>query len=515
MKECIFKNIKIFTVKNTTWILFFSFLFLYITCGLYLTFFNDQVVQIRHDLIYNLDSGRLYTEFSSLHQRRWLHSHPFASLIYQSLFSMFNDIFHSPRATVLIIQSFLGASGVVLLHRIFKLLNIRHFISISLTLLFGFSFSMLIFCAIPEVYALSGFLQALMLYFTIFVYKSKEKISVPFVIAIFTLLIILTFGVNLITIISAFILVGFLIFSQNNTFTTQKAKTFLKTFAITILSILIFSAIHKMAFPIDGYFFDSTVKSIVNKTPHSTTRYISKKFSIKNVHFALRGSFVEPFYALKTEIIKIKTLNLTKSDITDKKPKWIISKGLEFCSHQKLKNFIPIIMFFGLTFIYFLKNRKIYKENYPLLLCLFSIILINTIFNTFFCNRVCFLYSLNFLIYLFVLLGIIQNIPENKVLLITNCALLLWQIPINFSMLHFIEKFVRYKNSTHHSLDTYILWAFLSVLIIGFVIFILKKLVKEEFIEVPTEKKYLYGLLLFFIYMIIFAIFMTLFNGRV
>lgn len=487
--------IRLFLKENKQLLIFLLFLFFYFVCGIYLTCFNDVVSIIRHDLIYNLDTGRVISEFMDFNYPIKIFSHPFCALIFRSTYLLFNNIIHIVKLDFVFMQSTLGASNVLIFYNILKYLNINKKTILLFTLVFGLSYSNIIFASLPECYILSGFANLLLIFYSIYLCKNNKPIS--FInIFIFSFLAAICTGINLVNITNSFILI-FLVF-------IYKSKHFKMSFFVYLIKIILtFICIFMCLSFMQQYKFPdanaiNTMQGLIKKNDnYSQLRYYyDSRITLEKTKYALLHSFITPIYALTAQKIQIETTNLnTNASISH--------DALDFSKKQNWVNFIPAIVFYIATLSAILKNRKdILKKD--IFFILLSIIILNFAFNLCFENQHCFLYSQNFLSYLIIFLALIQNHLSEKVLCYINFPFLSYQFIINFINIHLIGNFLKQYSNNNYNLIFWIICAIIITFVFGAILILIKNIVKNYFIKNNLNDLYAFFISIYLLYIMKF-----------
>lgn len=501
----IFKN-------NKTLFIFLIFLFLYLFCGFYLSYFNNIIYQIRHDLIYNMDSGFIFRQFSEFSQKRYVSAHIFSPLIYTSTFFFFKSIIKTSIPSFIIMQSTFGALSVCILNFILNYLNIDKKITIFLTFCFGLSYSNLIFTGLPECYILSGFINMLLACYSIYLLKSKNDLSFLNII-ILVILSNLALGINIINIICSLLIILYVFIYKlpEKTNSISRTEVWKKFFQIIFIFVFIFTfvaLVQRSVFKNDKSPFAVVKQIILERQEYPVfENYYSPYIEINDIKYALRGTFINPIYSIKTTAKILSTIRYMNN--SDNK-QYISHEVLEFQDIQNIFVYFPAIIFYAIIFVLFIKNRKkIIEKDIAILMA--SIIFINFLFNIFYGAKCCFLYSQNFIAYLFILIGLILNTSKHKIIHIVNIAFLLFQIYVNSKNIFVIKNFLSQYSYVEYNIDVCIFLAVIATLIYVFALFIAKKILRRIKIN-DIGEKYKFYLILYAIYILIFLIYCI--NGK-
>lgn len=464
-------------------LLFFFFFMIYFTYGLYITFFNESIIQ-QYDIIFNADSPRIINDFllvNADHYRTKVH--PLQLILLQPIFLVINTFLHSPKAALLMGQAICSAATVIFIKNILYLWTNNHKISLLVSIIYGFSFSTLVFTSIPETYIFAAFFNALLFYYLSLMYTKTSELtnSNYLVIAILT---VFAFGIIPISIISNFILILFLLKGKIS------VKIILKLFCLMLMLFTSLTLIQKLAHPFSPIFFKGAVSEDIN--------YTNSDINFKKIGFVSRGMFVESLYSLK----------LVKTENTQ------LPNGLLFfASEQNCIKFIPAVLIFGFMLAGFLLKKRMFLDKMNMITSLSLILFINFVQSYFYGASIAFLYSQNSLLYLIILLGIILAKLSSKISSGLCIAFILYQSIVNIPALSIIEKHVRFGSIKHYHFGLWLLYAFISTIILYLILRFATKLINNALLELSIERKYFYYLIIFIIFILINSVFLSMFKG--
>lgn len=167
-------------------------------------------------------------------------------------------------------------------------------------------------------------------------------------------------------------------------------------------------------------------------------------------------------------------------------------------------------LFYTIT-AYNYRNKNVNKSIF---LSLTFVLLINFIEFYFYSITTTFLYTQNCLLYLIILLGIIFSEMQHKIISWICVAIILWQCAINIPAISAVEKHARLGAIEHYHFGVWLLYAFLSTILIYVILKIISKLINKDLFKIEPEKKIFYCLSLFVIFILTNALFLILFLGR-
>ena len=483
--KSITKNLTI----SKSFIIFICFFVLYFGISFSLSFLNDAVFK-DYGIFFGSDCPRVYEDFLYINVCHYrLRVHPLQLIEIQPLIQIINGFLHSQRASFLVLSSLFGSAIVSFIYSTILNFTNKKQLSIIFSIIFGISFSTLIYVATPETYIFTTFFNVLNLLYASILFKNKNKIKLKdcFILA---LLSVLGFGIIPVSIISNLIIIFWIIVELSK----NKKEIFLNFLRTVVLFLTIFfslTLIQKLAYAHIPLPFEGSAKEEVN--------YLSKNVtSKKKIKFLIQRGIVSSFYPVKFSIHK--DLNV-KNGI------------LFFDDNQKATIYFSALSLILFGIIGYFKNFK--KANNRLILALSLIISISLIENYFYGTGECFLYTQNFLNYLIVLLAIFYSFLKDKISISLLSIYILYQTIMNFSALHFINDFIAIDSQKHYSFFIWLLYG----LICGFVLYlftiIYKKLIKNEILTLSTENKITLYSSLYLFFIVIACIFVALFHGRV
>ncbi len=488
IKDAIKENI----IKNKYLAAFILLFFIYFTSGLTLCFFNDVIFN-NIDVVLDTDTMRVYHDFIYVggnHNR--INVHPFQLLEIQPLVLFFNTFLHSQRASVLAVLAFGGSVSVLALY--FACLNFtnKKDASTLICLIYGFSFSVLFFSSIPEVYIFGGCFISLFICYISILYKNQKPLTYKnlFILAF---LIILGFGINIPIAFSDFILLLWLIIKLNKNNKKAISNTLVALGMIIVLWIG-FSLMQKLAYTTSPAFL---------KNVRQESRWLMKRMhNPEEIRRTASGIFVRSFYS--TQLHNIQN---TKGEIEHVE--------IIFYWYQKITRQLPAIIFFVITIFIWMFNYKKY-QNKDLMLALTLIFLINIFENFLYypCNS--FLFSQNFLPYLIVLMGLIYSKIPKKILYIVLLSFLGYQIITNPSKLAYIARYISAGGKSHiFNFLIFILCSFVTSIFFGFICFIYNKFLNKNIKYFDIQRNFEMHLWLYFAFITISLIFTIFYKGIV
>lgn len=402
--------------------IFFTSFFIFFFLGLFLSA-GDQNITHSFDKLFSMDIFSFIGNISSLeglHDYSRLLSHPFLLIIIQPIFYFIKIFTNSDTISLLLLQSLCSSANICLIFSILKMFTKRTFTPFLFCILYGISFSTLIFTSFIEVYIYSAFFNLLFLYLICHIYTQNTDLNFKkdFILAS---VIFFAFGINFINVLTLFCLFFLvLIFSEKGFL--YKTKHFFLILLIFLSITTSFSIIEKYKYGIDSKIF---VKNTIEK--HLNIEQITNNYNLTiKILPAINGIYTESFYALKIIKKDVYTFENRKNE------------GFYFDEKQNLINLIPFLLLNLFALIIFgLKYKNIDKK--PIIFSLLLICLLNICFYMIYWSEESFLYSQNAFPFLIILLGIIfSNVKKESV----NAGLILfilYQAIINISSIIYLK----------------------------------------------------------------------------
>ena len=484
-----------FYIKNHILIcIFFSFFILYFTIGLYFSFFND-IISATCDVFFDMDSSHFYLlSRTNDYFFENFYKHPLIYIIMRPFFLIFNALFNSPRAGTLFMQALAGSSTVCLIYTVINKLIQRKNISLFLSLIYGFSFSTVIFSSVYEFYIYSGFFNTLLIYYASIFWNDSKPLKIADYILL-SLLLIFSSGIITVTCIANTVLV-FSLFIRKN----QKFKNFIYWFLFLIILYALNLLFVKIGY--SRFFVDTSVTS-----PDGLPSYLQTNYDLGRFLLSLKTVFAQSFYGLNTEIGTVHEFYNTE--------------GLFFADKQPILIYFPALLFIFVIICGFIKNIKLIKSSIALPLILITIV---NIFECYFYNtKYSFLFSQNILPYLIILTGILFCRFSDKFINIFCSLFIFWQILSALNILPYLYQYAVLRtaelservNFLSGNLFKCFLYALISVIVFGIIIFCLKKyILKDKSNSLPEDKIRFYVFAAYF-YMIIVFVYTAMFRGTI
>ncbi|MBQ3310880.1 hypothetical protein IJG72_02255 [bacterium] len=493
-----FKVAKAYIKEHPVVTMFTTFFILYFTLGLYFCFSN-KVITLFYDVIFDIDCVRfnklLYENYAPDNS---IFKHPFSITILRPIFFLTQAFCNSIKTGGILLLALCGSGTVCMVYLTIKKLIKDKNIALPFSLIFGLSFSTLIFSSNFELYIYSAFISSILLFYIIELWDDNKSIQ-NIDIFIMSVLLFLSYGITLITALHNFVLILFLIMHKNSKFSLF-SKNIFKHLALILTMFGVFYLIFDLSFGQAKNIFDLEYDK----------NYISNDFNFSHFFAAAKVLFVQCFYAIKMEFVQLRSFN--------------IGTGLVFATKQHPVLFAPAILFFTTAFVGFIKKIKNIKYlTHSIVLPILIISVLNFIEWCMYNCEYSFLFSQNLMIYLIILLAVSFSVFSDKFTKYFCYIFLLWQCFSNIFALVIIKTYLKkihianfalFKTVYNPNLFVYFIYAVISAILIHTTIFILKKFMKKEILQTSIKDKIIFFTSLTLAYILIVGIFSVMFQGK-
>ncbi len=486
-------------------LLFLTFFIIYTIIGIIISYPNDAIYEY-FDFIYGIDCPRIFNLVTTLKTQSF-NIHTLIPIQFQPLTYLINSIINNMRISVILLQAIL-AGGINTMMFLFLKNIIKKDIKISLllTAIYGFSFAMILFTGVPESYIYSAFFFMCLIYYIFYlIFSGAKNLSIA------NIFILTFFGVS-VTGISTSNLIGFIVgivFLINKIYPKQikiQLNTFLKFTAIFIILSIIISSFEQLAYPKSTALLGSI--GTVFSGHCGQTKYLSFGFDIKNIFNTIAQTYIYPIIALPYHLSKYNVVFYNYQILNSSK-----LLQFKFAPENNLFTIALTSIFYLIPIGLYIKNFKKQKENATYISFLAVYILINFFMSAVYDSKECFMYSLNSLFAVFMLLGCI--IPNNnkvcKFLHLFYSGVLTYQICVNC---HYFHKFSNYLAiHSHNNCHRGTLWVYAVIIatVFTFIILALKKLISKDLLKY-SEKNLAFWITVYITYIILFSIMLSLKN---
>ena len=400
-----FKKIKEYIVKNNSLCLFICFFLLYLFLGICFSYVFS--VDNAYNFLFEADTPRIIEDFSNIfgnHYRTVLH--PLIILLVQPIILFMIGITQDKILSIVIFSSIIGALQVLTMYKTILVINKNSKISTIISIIFGLSFSNIIFNSGIELYNIAALFLQFIWYLVISVLSDNKNIDKNFLM-LFCICGVFSLGITVTNYIVFLIACLVLLISR---------KINLKTiFKINVAVIIIFIVLNIFQ------------NFIWNNTP-----IFLNSFSVKNETSTEWVSFVINSQKIKNLISDGFINNVFGSGLYLN-----TSTGYSVLTFEKVSS-LNLIFTAGFYFLIGIVSIKNFKKNLWLNLGIISCIIFNGLFHLIYGNDNVFLYSQHFNYLIFLLLGI--NLLCNK-----NSDKKVFITLLMFSIYGFINNIVVFK----------------------------------------------------------------------
>lgn len=488
-------TVKNFLERYFILILFFCFVVFYITIGQLLHY---KFVTETYDVYFWADTPRIFKDLTlfikGCHNNYHSAAHALIVGLVQPVVSLLQSFIRTDYLTLIVLQSVLGSSCVCLVFSLLKNLTGKKKIALICALSYGFSFSTILFCSIPETYIYSAFFQ--LLFWNYIIHLSKEnKLSFINILTL-SLIGVLCYGINLSNII--FFIIGLVFLLKEVCADNFKLQitNFLKVLTFFGIILIVLSCIQEITYGHVCNIIDKLIHYHQGKGGLVDFRYTDFSLSLEKLNDVLVSSFSAPVVLAKFWLLP----NFNRSQM----PLPVFAVNDSFSFHN-------IIIF---TFCYLLPLGFLFKffnniKNKKFIVLFIFVICVNFLFNLFYGFTYgpseSILFSQNYLCLIFICLGLILSEIKNEKFLIPYRLLVqyillmsLWQV---FNINKILQNFTLQINYIIRSM------VIAFVLAAGIVIFwlIIRYITTDKINNASITEKHQIYLWLYCIFIILYA----------
>lgn len=389
------KNLKILCV-------FFTIYVLLGLCISYSAKFNDNV-------FFDADNYRAFLDLTEIQYHHYrVKVHPLFLIFTESVVLIINGFINNNALSVIILESFAGACSVVFLYNILEELGINKKLKRITALLYGFSFSTMIFSSIPETYIFAGL--GLICYWYFVLRVSKE--TYPYdknIDLLFILFGIICFGITLTNYISYMIGLIYILMMNN-----KNIKIFLKKFIkiniINAASIIVLCIIQKLIWAQCPIFLESILAGLLG-FGYEETRYMTWNINLDKTIIWFKGIFAH---------------SIISSNVCIENNTWVIFDEYGILAKYILIIFlillaIACVLYIKDTFIQVDNRKKGYKL--AIIITLSANLFLHYIYGA----GATFLYTQHFIYLIFIILAVgVNSIKSEKIKSMLNKVLVIF-----------------------------------------------------------------------------------------
>lgn len=347
--------------------IFVFFVGFYFILGVYLSYLYD--FSKTYDLIFGADTSRVLGDMTDVFGNHYrIKVHPLFVMIVAPFIYILNGITLDSVLSVIILSSLIGSLSVVVMYKIASIYIEEERTKILLMLIFGFSFTNLIFSSSTETFIFSGFFLILLWYFIITLLNKKEKINK---IEYFYLILlgVISLGITITNIVVFLIIILTLLINKKIKF----KKAFLIVILVFLLSIFLSL--------IQNFVWHNTPTLLQYKENYQEEeKYTNYDISIPKIKNVIINGFVNSIIASDVRLSDTDNIYFLNNN------SWTV---------------VPVIIFYLLIIYFLIKNGS---KNKILNIGVLLTVLFNCCLHTFYGNGEVFLYSCHFIYLVFLLL---------------------------------------------------------------------------------------------------------------
>lgn len=373
------------TKKYNTVFIMLIFIFLqYLVTAYFFTYRIEALSPNFIDFFFNMDSTRVLSDISKIYYTHYrITVHPLFLIFCQTIFHILKGIFINDKFTIIVIQSVLSTINVYILYRIIYKVSSNELKAQLLALIYGISFSSIVFTVLPETYIFAALGLLLLWYYVIDNSFRNEELGI-YQYFILAGLGLLSYGITITNVIHFFAALIYLLIKKKSIF-SKKIKDFISVIFLFILGVIILSVLQSIAFPNVNTFWEI----VIGRIPNWETNYMDFSFTFNKLYTVLKSFF---FYPVLSGIL--------------------VSNGdmIRFSSYLLIDRLFIVIftIYFVISLYAALKNNKVLTFSIGLVICA------NFCLHFLYGSKDTFLYSQHWL-FLFFIIFASTNLSENKV----------------------------------------------------------------------------------------------------
>ncbi len=381
-------------IKRNSIILFLTFFSFYILLGIFLSV--NTYVRSNMDLLFGTDTLRVGLDMSDIYYDHYrTRVHPLFVLFTQPLVFLINGITHNLFISMNILLSFAGALCVTLIYIICKKFEHNNKFSIIISIIFGFSFSNMIFSSSTEVYIFAMLFLMLLWIVVINILKRDFFTRNDFIYLV--LLSIMCLGITITNYIVFLIACFILLISKK-----VKLKEIVLINIISIV-ILIFLSFFQNAV----WHNTAVIYGNANTNYSEENLYIDKNPKMQNLKNIVKNDLINPIVASGIY------LGHSENNLNTK---------IVYFTTPNIVTIIFILLILLLFLIMMLKN---FKYNKLINLGLILTLIFNSLLHIIYGNNSSFIYASHF-IYIYFMLFVINFRCNNHKIKFINIFMLVF-----------------------------------------------------------------------------------------
>lgn len=279
------KTIKNFINKNKKlFILFICFFVFYFILGTILSYYLNTANY--WSVLFDMDTPRVLGDLSLMDYNHYRVSvHPLFVILFQPIVIFLNLFTSDSIISIILLQSFFGASSVLMSYLILNKITNSYKISLISSIIFGLSFGQVMFTASIETYIFAQFFLLLMWLFAFY------KVDKKFEYWDYVFLVLLGIGSIAVTITNfiQFIIMLFFVVTLNKKINKPIITSIVVIISVISLSVFL-AEIQNIIWPSAPNFFTKGITDFINRTSEENL-YINYNITMNNVINVMNSCF--------------------------------------------------------------------------------------------------------------------------------------------------------------------------------------------------------------------------------
>ena len=437
-------------------IIFFT---LYLILGISLTYEIGAYKVM--NFFFGADTFRAFNDLTCadvFHDR--IEMHPLFMILTVPFISLLSGIFKNPVLTVVIVQSLLGAINVFMISCILDKIKVTKYLNILLSMIYGFSFTQLIFVSTPETFLFaSTFLILLWLYVSRIIEK-QEKLGVSECVAL-VILGVLSFAITLTNYMQFIIALITIILLQQEKL-SKKIITFLGINIIVAVLVLSLSWMQHLLYPNTTTFTGLAKSVFIEKNEFKDKKYMDTNINSEKILQVEKAFFGDNFIASKV---------------------FVDGNNLQFEKYTTITNIVMycfgILILVGIIYALYKSKGKT-----PFLIALVLTLIANFCLHLIYGSDEAFIYTQHFTFLVILIVGVISTYIKNennkKFFLLLVFAFLILEIVKNITSVKTVIEYSLLRFGVH-TLNIYaiILGVIISVAAVIAISYLLYKIINN------------------------------------
>lgn len=282
------KGIAFELLRDKKTMVFLFFLVFYLFLGMTLTYPGDTGI----NLILDADNARVLKDLTEIDGNHWrITVHPLFLLLVQPIVLLLSGMTNDPILAVIILESICAAAMVSMALYMMQGLGVDGPASVCVTMVFGFSFSTMLFSSIPETFIFAGFILMAYTCWVFLLLRQRGSFSFSDW-AILILFGIGAFGITLTNFI--FYVIGAFVLCLYRFGMRSGLVSFAKIILLCVLAIFCLSIVQHLVWSHSPLFWKSIFWSILGKESYWELHYVTNSLDLDGVIVWAKQFFLYP-----------------------------------------------------------------------------------------------------------------------------------------------------------------------------------------------------------------------------